>query len=269
MPAQQVFEDILMCNNCANVPGVNPQMLEYLPTPWQGDIVNAEVLFVLINPAPNSCPPLNTNIDAFKKHCIKGKCSLRRIDYNQFNNKDQAYIRDALYTKHGTVGRWEYSYGKKLKQCIESFAKNALGIKIENVAFTEPIHCQTPKERHVTGNVLNTCINTFNQIIQLTQKNRLRFIVFLGDVNKKAIADYLNILLQCQFISMIPNQQIVTEIQGTKISDYTPIIRINNLVLIFSCFQFRNYSMKIIQNYLNSNAHQQEIEYRILNTPKA
>lgn len=162
-------------NPCYKIVDLQQELNNFqVPEPWNGDIENAPILFLSINPAINE----NEEFPTFNKlkwdnnKIIDFFCNRFDGEYAKIIN-DNAYIRykDGNFSK--TVGYWNTT----LKNTAAIMNIDPINVKMgEDNCIIEIVHCKT----HGQGNLNIRCENEcFNNYIEKILKLSKAFIIVL------------------------------------------------------------------------------------------
>ncbi len=172
-------------NPCASVVGIQVELGDkfQLPEPWNGDIVNAKLLFVSSNPSIDTNEAYPTNSWSQKK--------ILDFFQNRFH-PDRNWTKEArrvLSKDEQTYVERRVPYWDETK----SMAKDAFGRFARpgfDYALTEIVHCKS-KNRQGVKSAAKTCFDLWmNPLISLSDA---RVIIVLGGEANQMMSEFLEL----------------------------------------------------------------------------
>jgi hypothetical protein len=171
-----------------------------IPEPWNGDIWNAKILFVGINPGftPNELYPQKSNPYWTKPALVGGvifdKDKVEDFFENRFNqyyvkywNTPQKKTRFSVRMNSGTYknvhGFWNY---------LQNISTKLLGKATpgKDYALTELVHCKSGSIEHINPQCYYSCMDKhFKDILSLA--TNMEYLVIIGANTRKYVADFL------------------------------------------------------------------------------
>ena len=166
-----------------------------IPEPWNGDIENAPILFVGLNPG-------FLDVELYPKlgnpywTLANGKFDPAKVEdffEHRFNSSYQ-YVQYPNRTKIVPEGykvlRWRtfWAYVKSIADKILNTSNSNPGV---DFAITEIVHCKSKDISCIHSNCYNICFNHFVKILSIAQN--LQYIVVLGRPTRDRISNYFGI----------------------------------------------------------------------------
>ena len=167
-----------------------------IPEPWNGDIENAPILFVGLNPG-------FLDVELYPKlgnpywTLANGKFDTAKVEdffEHRFNSSYQ-YVQYPNKTKiapnkyKSLRGRTFWAYVKSIADKILNTSNSNPGV---DFAITEIVHCKSKDISCIHSNCYNICFkNHFDNILSIAQN--LQYIVVLGRPTRDRISNYFGI----------------------------------------------------------------------------
>lgn len=216
---EKLFWDIIKCplqsnSKCNSILSTQCASDFKIPEPWNGDIENAEVMIIGYNPALDPLevyPSYNihtqnwnpicsinaslswshNNVEDFFENRFNAKCVCGQKKYVQFSNNyacTQVLNNSCQYKK---------SQNPYWKTTIE-YASAVCGkpLSIDNIVYTDAIHCKSSSSRGCTSAVFNECVDKYlKRIIDIFINNNNKnpkYILLIGAKLNSKLSKILN-----------------------------------------------------------------------------
>lgn len=166
-----------------------------IPEPWNGDIENAPILFVGLNPGFLDVELYPKLGNPYWMQANGGFDEAKVEDFfeHRFNSRHQ-YVQ---YPNRTKIAPEEYKWlrGRTFWGYVKSIADKVLN-RVSNpgvdFAITEIVHCKSRDIRCIHSKCYDKCFDQhFNNILSIAQK--LQFMVVLGSATRKRISKHFGI----------------------------------------------------------------------------
>ena len=208
--AQKIAWDIINCglNNAPNTNSVcNPLYSSQacstlqdfqIPEPWNGDIINAPILFVGLNPG-FMADELYPNIGNAYWTKVNGALDSAKVE-DFFENRFNGYyvehsngrgfrIKTTSLQKKSLRGRTFWGYIKSIADKILNTPNSKPGT---DFAITEIVHCKSKNIACITKKCYEKCLNKhFDNVLYIAK--RVECIVIVGQPARESISKYFGI----------------------------------------------------------------------------
>lgn len=208
--AQKIAWDIINCGLC-NAPNTNSvcnplyrsqscsTLQDFqIPEPWNGDIINAPILFVGLNPGFTK-DELYPKVGNTYWSQSNGAIDIAKVE-DFFENRFNGF-----YVKHSNGRRFRIMTtslqekiirGRTFWGYIKSVADKILNTSNSNpgvdFAITEIVHCKSKNIACIPAKCYEECLNKhFDNILSIAQN--LKFIVIIGQPARERISKHLGI----------------------------------------------------------------------------
>lgn len=217
----KLFWDIIKCplqsnSKCKSILSTQCALDFRIPEPWNGDIENAEVMIIGYNPAlgplevfpsynihtqnwnpicsKNASLSWNHNsVEDFFENRFNANCVCGQKKYVQFSNN---YACSQVLNNSCRYKKSQNPYWKTTIEYASAVCRKPLSI--DNIVYTDAIHCKSSSSRGCTSTVFNECTNKYlKRIIDIFINNNNKnpkYILLIGaKLNVSTLAAKLNL----------------------------------------------------------------------------
>ena len=169
----------------------------HVPEPWNGDIANAELLFLSINPGytANELYPRLGNEWWKDENGDLSRDKLNDFFTNRFSSENQ-YVRNK--NGHGFSirmedGSYKHLNGRSFWSDVHKIATAVLNRDVQigrDYALTEIVHCKTKNSSGVSAKCYSNCLSLwFKQVLSVARN--VRKIIVIGGEPRKLIGEFV------------------------------------------------------------------------------
>lgn len=179
------------CFKVVNVQKESPNFL--LPEPWNGDIVNAKIMFISSNPSIDEneeFPTSNWDEDSSYDFFV-----------NRFSGSKQKWVKDNKYVmlKNGEYRNTNVKFWASIgARCKEIYNREI--IYGSDFSITEIVKCKSKSEIGVKE-AMKECTEKY--FLKMMAISRADIIIILGSLAKKEMARYYNLDENIKYIDHI------------------------------------------------------------------
>ncbi len=176
---QKSLDNNISCSKVASY-GIQKCGILHLPEPWNGDIVNAPILFLSSNPS----------IDCNEYYPEPSWEDERIVDF--FVHRFDKYIKDGKYPmlKNGTFRRKRTNFWSAVISTASYLLQKDKEYILpgKHFAITEVVHCKTEKEIGVLE-AIDTCVELY--LKDILTLSGAKVVVVLGKKAQNALANII------------------------------------------------------------------------------